>query len=101
MVVELMVRLFTVPPVMGGTPMAEQREHILAELLRPLEGEGSGVTAMSERRRITLALQDPTTPPEQRLKLAERLREMNKKLKASLAESGKSNGDPAGGGDST
>lgn len=87
MVTELMVDLFTVEPVMGGAAMADQREHILAALAEPITNQED--QQMSERRRLTLALQNPQTSNEKRVEAAQALRDLNQKMQASK------NGDPA------
>lgn len=87
MVTELMVEMFTTEPVMGGTSLAEQREHVLTLLDEPLTSATD--SAVSQKRVLQRRLHDQTLSDTERMNVVEQLRQIRRTEKEQTSGSEK------------
>ena len=86
MATELIVKLLTIEPVMGGETKATQRENILAALMEPMEVLP---TEPEDRRRaLTRKMQDPELDLKEKAVVANELRALNRAERTEEAADG-------------
>lgn len=79
---ETLIELYTVDPVMGGPSVADQREHILAELEEPSQPAVRQKDGDGDRQRLMREARHPDTSPQRRAQIMQRLKDTRREPSA-------------------